>query len=100
VDISASNSAYQEISILEPTPDGLAAWFVHIPRRSQKAAPVLENGSGRFYVIVRGELQSAQQPPVGALSVIWTAKDEKPLELQASDEDLDVIIVQFPKNAW
>jgi hypothetical protein len=86
-------------TMIEPTPDGLGAWFVHVPSNSQAPAPVAAKGSGRFYVIVDGELR-VEQTPLRPLSVLWTGPGEPEPELQSGQSGLDIIIVQFPENAW
>jgi len=72
---------------------------VHVAAGSHRSAPIRANGSGRFHVIVAGRLV-APEGTREALSVIWTDQDEPPLELSAAEEDLDVIVVQFPIDAW
>ena len=99
MDVLADAGTYQERTMIEPTADGLAAWMVHVPRNSRKTAPVLPNGSGRFYVVVSGEMLTTHGASK-ALSVVWVSKEEPPLELRTLEQDLDVIIVQFPKDAW
>ncbi len=85
-------------TLIEPTADGLGAWFVQVAAGSTQSSPVAANGSGRYYVIVRGELMTRQEC-VPALSVVWTGQDEEPIELPASPEGLEVIVVQFPQPA-
>lgn len=85
--------------MIEPAEDGLAAWFLHVPSGTRSVAPELPEGSGRFYVVVAGELATAQGP-AKALSVLWTEAHEAPLELEASGSPVDVIVAQFPRGAW
>lgn len=86
-------------ALFESTDDGLGAWFMHVPQGEQVAAPSLANGAGRFYVIVSGTMVTPQGP-LASLSVVWTGPDEVPLNCEASSDDLNVIVVQFPNNAW
>ena len=99
VDVCRGDTASTLSAIIEPTTDGLGAWYVHLPAKGSCRAPELQNGSGRFYVVVGGSL-ALPHGALEALSVVWTDKDEPPLELRADAEPLDVLVLQLPDNAW
>jgi hypothetical protein len=87
----------QIVPMLESTPVGLAAWLVRIPPGMSASAPPLPGGSGRYHVMVGGELE-LPQGPADWLATLWTDPDET-LQLKAGDKGAEVLVVQFPGDA-
>lgn len=87
----------QVVPVLPPTPAGLAAWLMRIPRGQSAFAPPLPGGGGRYHLVVGGALAL----PGGAadwLATLWTEPDET-LELKAGDAGAEVLVMQFPGDA-
>lgn len=85
--------------MIAPQADGLAAWIVHLPPRKTSAPPPLDRGSGRFYVVAKGEMSLAGER-VQELGIAWATTDERAFALEAGPPGVDVIVMQFPANAW
>jgi hypothetical protein len=88
----AARREAQVVTILEPQPDGIAAWLLRIP--SGRTAPAPDHpGGARFLLIIGGvlELNGERLPQ---LSTVFTAQ-ETPL-LRAGTEGLELLLLQFP----
>jgi hypothetical protein len=99
IPMEVCSGGYSERIMIEPTADGLAAWMLHLPPDSCADGPTLPGGSGRFYVIVGGALQTVVGELPG-LSVAWVSAEDDSFELRTGVGGADVIVVQFPANAW
>ncbi|AFK62182.1 hypothetical protein TKWG_09280 [Advenella kashmirensis WT001] len=76
---------------------GLGAWLLTVPEGQSVASPLLNNGSGRFYVVLDGVWQ--MNPRLTRLDIVWTDANEAPLEIVGGQGGLKLMIVQFPANA-
>ncbi len=84
--------------VIAPMESGLAAWKMEVAAGQMVKAPGLVGGSGRFHVIVHGDLHL----PDGSydhLSVIWMDPDQEPLEFAAGAGGVQVLVLQFPRDA-
>jgi hypothetical protein len=87
-----------ELTELFSEPNGLGSWQLRIPPHGQLPAPPDFTGSGRFYLVIGGSVSSPQRelPP---MSAIWVS-EEKHLDFRAGPGGADMVIVQFPTDAW
>ncbi len=76
---------------------GLGAWLVTVAEGQSVKAPTLNNGSGRFYVVLEGSWQ--MNPLLDPLDIVWTDSNEAPLEIAGGPGELKVMVVQFPANS-
>lgn len=99
---AASLAALREAVIepvIAPKPGGLAAWRVRVPSGAVIEPPDHVNGAGRFHVVIGGSLlHSGEALPY--LGTVWTSADEPEFALAAGDAGLDLLVMQFPANAW
>ncbi len=95
--LRALDNSFEE-TLIEPQEGGLAAWLLRLPANECAAPPQLaETGGGRFYVVTQGSLLMQGEELV-ALATVFVSQDEK-IELQAGDEGLEVLVLQFPAVA-
>lgn len=86
-------------AILPPIVSGLAAWRVRVPPRAMTAPPSHPGGAGRFYLVTAGTLQYGDRTLEGLASV-WIGKDDVDPPLHAGRDGLEVLVLQFPADAW
>jgi hypothetical protein len=84
--------------VLEPTEEGMAAWWVRLPPRAHVAAPSLPNALARYCLVASGSLRDGSRA-LPYLSVIWSEADEA-VTLTAGDDGAEVIVMQFPRDAY
>jgi hypothetical protein len=96
--LAALATPHVEIAI-EPKASGLAAWRVRVPPENNLPIPAHDNGAGRFYMIAGGTLRcrGMELPELGTL---WVSQDEPAFEAVAGAAGADVLVMQFPANAW
>ena len=89
----AARREAQVVTILEPQPDGIAAWMLRIPAGRTAPAP-MHRGGPRFLLIIGGvlELNGERLPQ---LSTVFTSEQEAP-QLRAGTEGLELLLLQFP----
>ena len=85
-------------TLIEPRPDGLAAWLVHLGSGQRHPQPAgAEAGGGRFVVVSQGSLTLAGTS-LQALAVAWVGPGDT-LDLLAGDAGLQALVLQFPAEA-
>lgn len=86
-------------AVLEPKPSGLAAWRVKTAPGMSLPQTLHANGAGRFYMVAGGSMRiDGRELP--ELSVVWLSQDDPVLEAVAGAQGADVLVMQFPANAW
>lgn len=86
------------VEMIAPQPDGLAAWMVHVTPGTAVDPPRHEGGRARYYLVAKGEMiVGGRQLP--GLSLTWT-EGEDLAKIEAGAEGLDVIVMQFPQDAF
>ena len=96
----AEDAASARVSdVIEPRADGLASWRVQIPRDNKATAPSHAGGGGCFRVVIGGEMMVAGKP-FGTLGTVWVGSEEQVPDIIAGPEGLDLLVMQFPANAW
>ena len=84
--------------VIAPAESGLAAWWLRIPANEVRNPPELAGGLARYHLVANGSLiRDGTELPT--LSVIWTEGAET-LQLVAGDTGADVIVMQFPGDAF
>ncbi len=84
--------------LLPLMPNGLAAWLIRIPAKTQGESPALSGGGGRFHIVVGGSV-AKEETELTWLSTIWADPDEMPQVLQAGPNGAEVLVLQFPHDA-
>ena len=79
--------------------DGLAAWRVQAPAGARVTLPSHPGGGGCFHVVIGGNMTVAGER-FGHLGTVWTGAQEAPPGLVAGGTGLDLLVMQFPGNAW
>lgn len=85
-------------ALIDPQTDGVAAWFVRVPPRAEITAPQHAPGGGRFHIVAAGVMRLAGRD-YPRLSAAWLSPDERPLPIEAGDEGLEVLVLQFAAPA-
>jgi hypothetical protein len=98
-DAAGWNAGSGVATLIAPSADGLAAWIMRVEPDAATDAPVLDGGSGRFHVVMRGEMH-VDGCVLDRLGIAWTTGDEPRLRLQAGSSGADVLVMQLPGNAW
>ncbi len=84
-------------TLIDETPDHLAAWCVRFPPGATALAPGVPAGEGRFYVVAAGSLISAAEE-WPRLSCIFADPGEAQPELRGGDAGLELLVLQFPDD--
>jgi hypothetical protein len=90
----AARRELQVVAVLEPQPDGIAAWMMRLPGGGTASAPS-HPGGGRFLVVIGGilELNGERLPRFAAA---FFSADESVPPLRAGNEGLELLMLQFP----
>ncbi len=85
-------------AVMNPLPDGAAAWLVRVPKNASVPAPEHPNGGGRFYLVAAGSLvwNDKVHP---RHSTLWVPVEEEPFRISAGSDGLEVLVMQFPHEA-
>ena len=94
-----ANATRPLVEMIAPRPDGLAVWAQYVAPDTQAAPPRHVGGAARYYLVTRGELLHEGRPH-GYLSLLWTEPDDDFATLQAGPAGLELIIMQFPGDAF
>lgn len=86
------------VDMITPQADGLAAWMIHIPATKSVAPPAHPGGLARYYLVVSGSMIASDQT-LGPLSLAWVSDNDMAMPLEAGENGLDVIAMQFPGDA-
>jgi hypothetical protein len=75
-------------AVLEPQPDGIAAWVLHAAPGQALIPPPLPEGAGRYYIVLSGSLEAWPR-----LAVIFS---DEPFNPAAGAGGASVLGLQFP----
>jgi len=92
-----NDQAGQEMLVLEAS--GLGAWMVSVPAGRTVQPPAHPNGLARYYVVASGDI-TVQGERVGPLSLAWAEGDDMQMPLQAGSKGANVMVLQFPGDAY
>jgi len=81
--------------LLEPRPDGIAAWMLHV-EPGASAQPPAHPGGGRYYIVVAGEMHVGETR-LPQFSAAYVTADEEDFALRAGADGLDVLALQFAR---
>lgn len=85
-------------TLIEPQPDGLAAWLLRVPADGSTSEPAgAEAGGGRFLVVTQGSLCLPDEE-VEALATVWADASSR-LTIRAGHAGAEVVVLQFPAGA-
>lgn len=91
----AGRGELEVLAVLEPQPDGIAAWMLRLPPAGCAATP-LHCGGGRFLLVIGGSLElNGERLP--RLSTAFISAEEPVPPLRAGGEGLEVLVLEFPK---
>jgi hypothetical protein len=82
-------------TIIEPQPDGVAAWLLSLPPNATFVSPEDAKAADRFYLVGEGAmLAHGERLPRFATAFVSAA--ERGFELVAGEEGLEALALQFP----
>lgn len=81
--------------IIEPQPDGVAAWLVRLPPDATFVAPEHAKGADRFYLVAEG-VMVARGERLPRFATAFVSAGERAFALVAGDEGLEALVLQFP----
>lgn len=82
-------------AIIEPQPDGIAAWLLRLPAGRSLQSPVHPGGKGRCYFVCAGALQWGDAE-LGRWSSVFVSADEEPVTLVGGAAGAAVLALQYP----
>lgn len=85
--------------LIAPEPDHLAAWWVHLPPHGSLPGPLPIGGLGRYYAIVKGSVD-VEGEHLRSTTLAWISGEPSPPLLVAGAAGADVIVMQFPDDAF
>jgi hypothetical protein len=89
----AARDEAQVLTVLDPQPDGIAAWLLRIP--AGRAAPAPDHRGGARFIVVIGGVLELNSERLSRFSTVFTSGQEAP-QLRAGTEGLELLLLQFP----
>lgn len=87
-------SSLEVITVIEPQPDGVAAWMLRVPAGGFVSAP-RHAGGARYLLVIAGELElNGERLPRFAAAFVSAEEPVPPL--RAGAHGLEVLVLQFP----
>ncbi len=80
--------------VIEPRPEGQAAWLVRVPAGQSVPAPAGAHEAGQFRLVFRGALKTPETT-LPRLGCAFLSGAESRSKIEAGDEDLELVVVQF-----
>jgi hypothetical protein len=81
-------------TVLEPQPDGIAAWVARVPPGAAMGSP-MHPGGARFLLVIGGTLElGGEQLP--RFATAFVSSDEHAPMLRAGENGLELLVLQFP----
>ena len=82
-------------TIIEPQPDGVAAWLLRLPPSATFVLSEKAEGADRFYLVGEG-VMVARSERLPRFATAFVSADERDFELVAGEEGLEALVLQFP----
>lgn len=82
-------------TIIEPQPDGVAAWLLRLPPNTRYVPPGHASGADRFYLVGEG-VMVARNERLPRFATTFASAGQDDFELLAGDEGLEVLVLRFP----
>jgi len=95
---SGTDSATIQSAIIPPRTDGIAAWLLRLGPSERAECPTHPGGAGQFRVVLKGG-QLLGDEVISKLGCAFIIADENDPMVEASDQGLDVLILQFPGSS-
>jgi len=96
-DLLRSLDAPSTEALIAPQENGLAAHLVRLPPDVSLELPSQQRHAGRFYIATAGSIR-VDDGELRALATIFASFDES-LRMAAGAEGLEVLVLQFPRDA-
>lgn len=85
-------------ALIDPCPDGLAAWRYRLVPGARLTGPDPVSAGGQFWLVLAGELVGGATV-LGPRSCLFASPDEPELNARAGAGGLDVLVLRFPVGA-
>ena len=82
-------------AIIDPQPDGVAAWMLRLPPNATFAPPRQAKDADRFYLVAEGVMM-ARGVRLPRFATAFVSADEREFALVAGDDGLEVLALHFP----
>jgi hypothetical protein len=83
--------------LIEPQPDGLAAWSCRVPPGGTASGPTACEGGGQFWLVMAGQMVDAAEGPLNRLSMAFVGPTDAPYVARAGAAGLHALVLQFPR---
>jgi hypothetical protein len=93
----ASSTYVTSTALIEPEPDGCAAWAFRLPPDATFTGPDPAAGGGQYWLAFNGSCV-ADGARMTRLSCLFLSPDESPLGLKTGSEGVEVIAMQYPRD--
>jgi len=93
----SDNDTLKSKTIIEKHEDGLFAHLITVPPNKGWDGPSPKNGDGQFYLIVKGSMRYDEKE-LPLWSTIFVFPEDEPLKLEAGDNGLAMLVMQFPRT--
>ena len=97
---AATRRARSEVAIetiIEPQPDGVAAWLLRLPPNAALVPPADAKGADRFYLVGAG-VMNVHNARLPRFATAFVSAGERVIEMVAGDEGLEALVLQFPQG--
>jgi hypothetical protein len=92
----ARTSALSCVTVIEPTPDGTAAWRYRLPSGARVHGPDPGAGGGQFWIVLSGSASAGEAAFLPPNSCVFVAPDDGALAVMAGDGGAEALCLQFP----
>lgn len=84
-------------TIIEPQPDGVAAWLLRLPPNATFVPPEHAKDADRFYLVGEG-VMIARSERLPRFATAFISADERDFALVAGEEGLEALALRFPAH--
>ena len=82
-------------AVIEPEADGLGAWLMRLGPGEGMDGPDPDTGGGQYYVVLDGTMRE-REAALEKWSCVFVCPPERALSVNAGDDGLEVLVLQFP----
>jgi len=82
-------------ALIEPLPDGAAAWVMRVPPGASAQAPEGKPGAPRFHVVVSGSMRLGEET-LPRLALAFSSDEDSRLGVTAGEDGLELLVLEYP----
>jgi hypothetical protein len=84
------------MTVIEPTPDGMATWRYRLPAGASVSGPDPREGGGQFWIVLSGTASAGDTSLLPPNSCVFVTPGDGSLFLTAGEAGAEALCLQFP----